>query len=55
MKRLISLISSEEKTREQIVKETWDAFQKYKQVEAEELKKADNEKELKDTNKSSEL
>lgn len=32
MKKLFALISTEGKTREQIVKETWEAFQKYKKV-----------------------
>jgi hypothetical protein len=34
MKKLIFLISTEGKTRELIVKETWEAFQKYNKVES---------------------
>ena len=33
MKKLISLIPTEGKTREQIVKETWKAYEKYRDVD----------------------
>lgn len=55
MKRLVSLISTEGKSREQMVKDTWAAFQKYNKVEAEQTKIADRKEGLKDTKKSAEL
>ena len=55
MKRLVSLISTEGKSREQIVKETWYAFQKYNQVETEQSKLAGEKEDLKATKKSTEI
>lgn len=40
MKRLITLISTEGKTVEQITKQTWEAFQKFQKVHKESLKSA---------------
>lgn len=45
MKRLIALISSEGKSKDQFVKETWDAFQNYERV------KSKVEKDLKEKSK----
>jgi len=55
MKKLISLISTEGKSKKQIVKETWAAFQKYSKVEAEQIEINNKKESLKATKKSTEL
>ncbi|MFA5532152.1 MAG: hypothetical protein WDA13_00945 [Candidatus Shapirobacteria bacterium] len=55
MKKLMFLISTEGKTTEQISKESWEAYQNYQRVKAEQIEINNKKKELKTTKKSSEL